>query len=357
MKKILITAAIAALSLAAAAEVKVEWLETEQNFGAFDENDGNVTCHFRFVNTGDEPINVFTVRTSCGCTTSQPPREAIQPGDTASVSATYNPIGRPGRFEKKIYVDMNTNPRRFTLKIHGTVIGSSNTLRSRYPVDAGDVKLRTVVIPFGEVMKGKVKNEFFEFYNVSKDTIRPTWENLPPYVRAASAVNAVAPGEQSTFAMIFDSTSDKIPYGIVTDSIYFRAHPGAEPVKVDVIANVVEDFSRLTPQQRKDAPVVGYESRTVDFGDFDASGTVSREFTISNRGKNQLIVRRVYSGDPGISAKIDKTKIKSGKSATITVTVDPAALPAEMLNGRISIITNDPANPLLIIRAVGFPKE
>lgn len=357
MKKLFTIAAMAIMSLAAMAEVKVEWLETEHNFGAFDENDGNVTCNFRFVNTGDEPVTVLSVRTSCGCTTSQPPREAIQPGDTASVSATYNPIGRPGRFEKKVYVDMNTTPRRFTLKIFGTVIGASNTLRSRYPVDAGDIKLRTTVLPFGEVNRGKVKNEFFEIYNVSKDTVRPSWENLPPYVRAAAKIDAIPPGEQSTYAMIFDATYDKIPYGIVTDSIYLLTSPDAEPVKVDIIANVTEDFSRLTPQQRKDAPVIGYESRSVDFGDFDASQPISRTFTITNRGKDQLLVRRVYTGDPGISASIDKTKIKSGKSATVTVTVDPSALPAEVLNGRISIITNDPANPLLIIRAVGFPKQ
>ncbi len=356
MKKHIIMAAMAMIAFVASAEVKIEWLETEHNFGAFDENDGNVTCHFRFVNTGDEPITVMSVRTSCGCTTSKPPREPIQPGDTASVSATYNPIGRPGRFEKKVYVDMNTTPRRFTLKIKGTVIGDSNTLRSRYPIDAGNVKLRSDVIPFGEVKKGKVKSEFFEIYNVSKDTVRPTWENLPPYVRAAAKIDAIPPGEQSTFAMIFDTTYDKIPYGIVADSIYFRTAPDTAPVKVDIIANVTEDFSRLTPQQRKDAPVLGYETRTVDFGEFDASRSISREFTITNRGKNPLLVRRVYSGDPGISANIDKTKIKNGKSATITIAVDPSALPAEMLSGRISIITNDPTNPLFIIRAVGFPK-
>ncbi|MDE7135185.1 MAG: DUF1573 domain-containing protein, partial [Muribaculaceae bacterium] len=74
MNRILSLIAICA-SLTAVAEVKIQWLETEHNFGAFDENDGEVTCEFRFVNVGDEPVRVSNVRTSCGCTTSKQPRK------------------------------------------------------------------------------------------------------------------------------------------------------------------------------------------------------------------------------------------------------------------------------------------
>ena len=358
MNRILSLIAICA-SLTAVAEVKIQWLETEHNFGAFDENDGEVTCEFRFVNVGDEPVRVSNVRTSCGCTTSKPPRKAIQPGDTATVSATYNPVGRPGKFEKKIYVDMNTNPQRNVLAIHGTVIGSSNTLRGRFPIDAGDsgIKLRKTTIPFGEVVCGRIKNEFLEVYNASSDTLRPTFESVPKYMRTAVKDPAIAPGENKAYAIVFDSSAPGLDYGIVTDSITYRPAPDKEPVNISIVANVVEDFSELTPQQRIDAPIIGIESRSIDFGTFPTDGIISRKLTISNRGKDQMQIRRVYSADPGVTVSVDKTKVKKGKEATVTVTVDPALIPSELLDARISIIVNDPQTPTTIVRAVGFKEE
>ena len=71
-------------------------------------------------------------------------------------------------------------------------------------------------------------------------------------------------------------------------------------------------------------------------------------------------MRRVYSSDPGISVSIDKTKLKPGKEAVITATVDTAQLPGALLNARVAVITNapaliphDPGHPTQIIRLVG----
>lgn len=343
-------------SLAMAAEVKVEWLDTVHNFGAFDENDGNVTCEFRFVNVGDEPVMVKAVRTSCGCTTSKPGNKLIQPGDTSTVSATYNPTGRPGKFDKKIYVDMNTNPARSTLKICGTVIGNSNTLRGRFPIEAGPIRLRRDNTSFGEVIKGRVKNEFFEIYNASMDTLTPEWSGLPPYIRAVTKNPSIAPGENLTYALVFDGASGKLDYGLITENIYFSPEEDADPVKVEIVANVVEDFSRMTPKELRSAPSIAVDSRTVDFGSFPREGGTSRQFKITNRGDNTMIIRRVYSAEPGVTVSVDKNKVKKGKDAVVTVTVDPSQLPAEVLDARVSIIVNDPANPTTIVRAVGFPE-
>ena len=75
--------------------------------------------------------------------------------------------------------------------------------------------------------------------------------------------------------------------------------------------------------------------------------------TLRNTGQSELVVRRVYSSDPGISVSIDKTKLKPGKEAVITATVDTAQLPGALLNARVAVITNDPGHPTQIIRLVG----
>ena len=92
----------------------------------------------------------------------------------------------------------------------------------------------------------------------------------------------------------------------------------------------------------------------ADFGRISRSdATLSRTITIGNQGKNALEIRRVYTTDPGVGVTVNTTRVKKGKQAEATITVDPGALPGAMLNARISVITNDPSNPVQTIRVVG----
>lgn len=69
-----------------------------------------------------------------------------------------------------------------------------------------------------------------------------------------------------------------------------------------------------------------------------------------------MLIRRVYTTDPGITVTTATEKLKKGKEATVLVTVDPLSVPAEILNGRISLIVNDPRNANSVVRAVGTIK-
>lgn len=338
------------------AEVKIDWLEGVHDFGAFNEDDGRVSCEFRFVNTGDEAVSIVAARPTCGCTASDFTRGAVEPSDTAVISVTYDPTGRPGRFEKKVYVDLSSpDIPRTTLRITGVVIGSSNTLRSRYPVDAGALKMRSTVLPFGEVTAGRAKSTFFEVYNATPDTITPRWEGLPPYLTVSSVSPSVPPGEQTAYSAMM--VPDRVGlYGIVVDSVYVRPRPGDEPVKVDVVANVREDFSRLTPGQLQSAPRAVLPSAMADFGTFSPDEPLHAVLKLENKGKSELRVRRVYTNAPGVSVSVKSDKVKKGKSTDIIIDVDPRQLPSELLNARIIVITNDPEDPEQIIRVVGIPR-
>lgn len=347
---------LAAAAFTASGEQNIEWAETVHDFGAIDENDGPVTCELRFVNRGDAPVAVVSARASCGCTTPRYMTSPVAPGDTGVVEVTFDPTGRPGRFDKKVRIetgDGEGEPLRSSLRVKGVVVGASNTVRSRYPVDAGAVKLRTATAAFGEVLKTRDKVCYIECYNSSADTVIPYWDNLPPYITARSLGSKVAPGEQKTFTLYFSGPKSPL-YGIVTDSLTFYADKGAAAVVVDAVAIVKEDFSRLTPGARANAPEVKVEPEIVDFGRLDGEGlAVSRTFEIVNRGRDPLIVRRVYTADRGVSVSLDKDKVKKNKRATVTVTVDPSKLPSELLNARISVITNDPLQSTVVVRASG----
>ncbi|HBZ33635.1 MAG TPA: hypothetical protein DEO38_00900 [Bacteroidales bacterium] len=95
--------------------------ETSHNFGTIAEDGGKVSHVFNFTNTGDATLVISNVRASCGCTTPSWPKEPVEPGKTASITVTYNPLGRPGAFTKTVTITANTEPEATMVKITGEV--------------------------------------------------------------------------------------------------------------------------------------------------------------------------------------------------------------------------------------------
>ncbi len=343
---------------AAAAAPQVQWLETRHNFGAFHEDDGTVECEIKYVNTGDSPLVITAARSSCGCTLPHYSREATAPGDTASIVVSYDPTGRPGRFSKNVYIDMNTEPVRTTLTITGVVIGAPTTVGQRYPVEISpDMRMSRGAVMAGDVKAGQTKSVFVEAYNASTDTLRPVTVSSPSFVDVAWMPAAIAPGEQSSLVCHVKASPTGI-WGFVADSIMFSptGRPDdVHPLPVTVV--VTEDFSRLTDEQRSKAPVINTDADRIDFGNIERNaGVVHGTATIKNNGKTPLLLRRVYSLDNGVTATASRTRLRPGQSATLDVAVDPSAISGKMLNSRISVISNDPSRPNLTLRAVGIVK-
>ena len=84
---------------------------------------------------------------------------------------------------------------------------------------------------------------------------------------------------------------------------------------------------------------------------------MTRTFTIANKGKEPLVIRSIKTPEKAVSVKLKNDRIKAGKSVTVTVTVNPSEIgDTELLNARITIISNDPSNPSRIVRVVGEVK-
>lgn len=354
--KIVLVGILFAAVAVAKANPAIQWINPDYDFGAIAEADGVASGQFEFVNTGDSPVSIVSVRTSCGCTTVDLPVDEINPGDTAVIAVQYDPTGRPGKFEKKITVNFSDDLPRASLRVHGVVIGTAKTLQNRYPIDAGVMRLHSTIIPFGDVKKSAAKSDFVEIYNASLDTISPQWSSIPEYISIAPMESTIPPGHQAVYNVMFSGYRCR-QYGMIIDSLYVTATPVATPVKIDVIGTINEDFSKLTADDIAKAPIISIESERIDFGTFDPTKVIKKTFEIKNKGQNPLILRRVHTIDKGIAVSVDKEKIKKGKTAKVTITVNPEALESGILNSRITIISNDPENSNITIRAVGLPSD
>lgn len=354
MNRVILSLIAGAAPLLLSAQTR--WLTQTHDFGAFSEDLGAVDAVFKVVNEGDKPIRILEAQATCGCTVPEYSKENIAPGDTASLKVTYAATGRPGKFSKNVYVKTSDEPSvRKTLTVSGVVIGASATICSRYPADAGKIKLQSSSAGFGEVKRGKFKTVFISMYNQSSDSLKPLVEGLPAYVSSQITPPVVAPGQQAQLALTLNS-HDVPEWGITNADFAFRSAAGEEPMKMDLFTIIVEDFSRMTPGQMQNAPACIVAPQKIDLGEISGPQTV--EFTVTNEGKSPLIVRRLQVVDPAISAAdISSTKIKPGKKAKITATVDPSLIENDFINARLSLITNDPNEPLTVTRVTAEIKR
>jgi len=152
-------------------------------------------------------------------------------------------------------------------------------------------------------------------------------------------------------------------WGLNVDTLTLVAHPLHDDTRahggvaqVSVMAQIEEDFDQLTPQQHAAAPVISMDGvESLDFGVMRRGETHSQDITVTNKGKMPLLIRRVWVPDgEGITASADRNQVKRNKEATITVTVNTAQVKDNMLNTRLTIITNDPENPVMSVRLVGI---
>lgn len=336
----------------AGAQPALRWLETVHDFGAFAENSGAATCTFRFVNDGPGAASIVSARATCGCTQPRYTVSSIAPGDTASVTVSFDPAGRPGRFSKYVYVETSGQPRKQRLEVKGVVIGDAATVEHRYPADFGRLKLAAGGIMMGEAVKGSLKTAYTEGYNRSADSLRIEVTAKPQWLDIIPSPNPVGPGEQITLVSYLNSQTCPL-YGLVEDSVTIAAGPG-ETFTLPVTAIVNEDFSSMSASDKASAPIAVTSTDILDFGTLSRTATpATLTFTLTNAGRDRLAVRRIYSADPGVKVSYDgPEKIGHRKSGTVTVTLDPAlaAGPAPYISARLQIITNDYLNPVRAVR-------
>ncbi len=95
--------------------------ETQHHFGTFSRTDSpQVSTTFSFTNVGQAPLVINSVSASCRCTHVTYTHRPVEPGDTGSVTVTYNGVGMaPGHFRKSVTLYVNTKRGKYSLAVDG----------------------------------------------------------------------------------------------------------------------------------------------------------------------------------------------------------------------------------------------
>lgn len=127
MKKLLGLVAVLAFSVASYAQKgpKIEFKAKDNtiDYGIVTKEGDNGIRSFEFKNTGDAPLIISNVQSTCGCTVPSKPTEPIMPGKTGKIDVKYNM--NPGKISKTITVESNAvnyEGGKVALRIKGEVV-------------------------------------------------------------------------------------------------------------------------------------------------------------------------------------------------------------------------------------------
>lgn len=103
----------------------IEFDKLVHDYGEIEQH-GNGKCEFKFTNTGKEPLMLSNVRSSCGCTIPEWPRQPILPGQSEVIKVKYD-TKRIGMINKSVHVYSNAKKSPISLKIKGKVLAQSQS--------------------------------------------------------------------------------------------------------------------------------------------------------------------------------------------------------------------------------------
>jgi archaellum component FlaF (FlaF/FlaG flagellin family) len=316
------------------------------------------TTTFTFTNTGDQPLVISNVTTSCGCTLADWTKQPLAPGESGKVTTTFD-AGMTGRFRKSIGVYCNAATVPQYLTITGEVTMTEHDISSAYPHEVGMLRLDKDEIVFEDAQRGEHPTVELYIANHSSEVYTPILMHLPPYLRAEAVPERI--GRNRTGKVIVTLDTEKLPkLGITTASVYVSRYLGdkvSEANELKVSAVLLPDFSHMTPEQRANEPVVDLSETMIDVGEVAENKKVSHTVTVTNNGKGTLEIQDMQVLNASLGVQLKKRTVAPGASIKMKVTVTGRLLAKAKGSMRILMITNDPEQPKSVIHVKATSKK
>lgn len=128
MKNLIAILFVGLMSFGSFAQEKVAKIEFKTDvidYGTIEKGSDGVRV-FEFTNTGNAPLVISNVKSTCGCTVPKKPEGPIMPGESGEIQVKYD-TKRVNPIRKTITVFSNAETPTVALKIKGLVVDSNKT--------------------------------------------------------------------------------------------------------------------------------------------------------------------------------------------------------------------------------------
>lgn len=353
MKKILFFFAIITITyFSHGQESNLYFSNKSQYLGQIEENAFPIKVSFSYTNKGKSNIIIKAVKCYDDVTASNwDKNQIITPGKKGNIIFTYNGK-RLGAFNQKIQITTNElNTKEIKLNFGGEIIPKQPGISDKYSIKIGDLLFEKNTFDFGEIKNTQKKTDSLFFINNSGKTISIENSELnPPYAKLVIVNNDIAPKAKAKIIVIFDA-SIRGAFGKTKDTIYIKTGE-EENFQLFIKSDIYEDFSKVKPEKLKLAPKAYLINTNYDFKFVKRGNPVKTVFNIKNKGKTQLLIRKVDTSCDCIKV-IYPEKIRFDRDSPIELTMDTHQLKGN-IHETVTIITNDPENPRIVLHLMGI---
>lgn len=348
MKKILIAVLFFTIPLFVISQAVITFEKKTHDFGTIKEEDGRVNYDFVFKNEGNVPLVISNVKASCGCTSKEWTKSPIEPGKEGTITVSYNPTGRPGGFNKYVTVQSNATVQSEKLYIKGEVVQKSK----EYPIDINGLLISTNIIQFNNIEKGTIKEQKIKLSNNTNESINISFVGLPKHITISPSSNTTLVAKsEGIINFIFDSKKCS-EWGPITNNFHLIINENKEVSsknRLTIKTNIVDDFSNMSIAEKRSAPIMEIQKRTISLGTLNQGEKRTSSFNVKNVGERTLSIRKIVNNNNGIVFDTEQLSIRSGKLAEIKFTVNTTGLKQGKYNRTITLQTNDPENAFIIL--------
>ena len=348
-RSLLLTYSLFFLSLTVWSQARISTNVDVYDFGIIPRNKP-VTKGFTVTNTGNKPLVISDVTASCACTATGWTKHPIAPGDTGTVSATFDAKAM-GRFYKTINIYSSAANSVKYIAIKGEVALDVVNYKKELAFEIGPIRLDKKYIEFPPANSGEMPTAEIQVANTSDKSIEVTLMHLPPYLNAEAKPKVLYRGRKGKITLTLDTKLLK-ELGLTQTPIYLARYAGdkvSPDNEIDVSAILLPGFSGMTAFQSDNAPKIKLSSTNLNMGELLPKGKASQTILITNTGKSRLEIKKLQVFNSAVGVGLSKKSILPGQSTKLKVDLSAKWLKKTKGETKVLMITNDPANPMVMI--------
>ena len=315
------------------------------DFGTIKEDGGIVSYEFEFRNAGNNALTIKNVQAGCGCTVPQWPKDPIAPGGTGKITVEFNPVNKPGTFNKTLTVFSNSTTEATILSVQGKVIPRPRKPADDYPDLLGSFRMVSRYLNFGDVTTEKPVKKEYTIYNQSDTAvvIQKLFYNQD-FMKVSIDPMTIAPKSKSKVHIEYDPNK-RNDFGYVHDRIELLTNDSKMAIKNIYVAATISKYfpQTYTAEERAKLPKIKFDKTVHDFGTIKPGEKVNTIFIIKNEGGDNLNIYKVKPSCGCTIGELDKKVLKPGEETKLHITFDTAGKEG-IQEKHINIYCNDPAN-------------
>lgn len=344
----LVSAALVVAQPADTTTTSLVFGEVEWNFGRIEEEGGKVSHTFDYTNTATYPVSIERVYSSCGCTTGDYSRRPLKAGASEQFTITFDPEGRPGRFDKRITIVYDQGRGRTTLRIKGAVKGRKRSDEDVYPYAlGGGVRTDATYKAFGNVEQDGSKSMTIALVNTSDKGVRiePQWEECSGLLELFLP-DTLAPKEVALATATYLLSKEEPRYGLLRDKVWLLIDGTRSKEVFTTTAFGVDRFDKSAAHK----PRAVIEPSWYDFGEVEVPSVQRCTVSITNEGTAPLVVRNVTPREGTKIRLPEGATILPNEKLAVEVELEVPIGTYDTLFGGGMIVVNDPARPVRELR-------